>query len=45
MKGEVNVIMDLRKNDSPKPPMDEVNILSLMVVIFIAIIVLINNVL
>lgn len=35
--------MGLNKNGSPKPPIDEVSILSLMVVIFIAIIVLINN--
>lgn len=37
------MIIDLRENGSPKPPIDEVSILTLMVVIFIAIIVLINN--
>lgn len=38
------MIIDLiRENGSPKPPIDEVSILTLMAVLFIAIIVLINN--
>ena len=36
-------MIGLRENGSPKPPIDEVSILTLMVVTFIAIIVLINK--